>query len=74
MNKTLFVALFLLYGCATTETYWVKPGASSTEFYQDRGQCQAQAFGTPGMYTLQIALIFNGCMQGKGWHQEQAAR
>jgi hypothetical protein len=68
--RNLFV-LLLLAGCATTETVWVKHGASENEFYVDRGQCQAQAFGAPGMYTMQVALIFNSCMQGKGWYTEE---
>ena len=74
MNKTLLAALFLLYGCATTETYWVKPGASNSEFYQDRGQCQAQAFSYTPYLNTRTVMIFQSCMSGKGWYQEQAAR
>lgn len=35
------------------------------------GQCRAQAFGTPGAMQnlLQVAIVLNGCMQGKGWYQ-----
>ena len=65
MRTVLFV--LLLAGCATTERYWEKPGASSGEFEMDKGFCHAQAFGSPGMNTMQVALVFNGCMRGKGW-------
>lgn len=61
----------LLAACATTESVWVRPGAGQQEFYMDRGMCQAQAFGVPGGSTLQVALVFNSCMQGKGWHTEE---
>lgn len=64
----------LLTGCATTERVWVRPGATDQEFYMDRGQCQAQAFGTPGMYTFQVAMVFQSCMAGKGWHTEERPR
>lgn len=66
-----YLFVLLLAGCATTEDVWVQQGASDQQFYMDRGQCQAQAFGAPGMQALQVALIFNGCMQGKGWHTEE---
>lgn len=69
----IVLLVLLLAGCATTEHVWVKPGASDQDFYMDRGQCQAQAFGTPGMYTMQIALVFSACMQGKGWYTEERA-
>ena len=69
----IFLLLFWLVGCATTETQrvWVKPGASQQDFYMDSGQCKAQAFSAPGMPPLQVAIIYNTCMQGKGWYQEE---
>lgn len=65
------LVLMLLAGCATTERVWVKNGASEQDFYMDQGQCRAQAFGTPGMYTMQVALVYNSCMQGRGWYTEE---
>jgi hypothetical protein len=62
------ICLFVLAGCATTERYWEKPGASSSEFDMDRAQCQAQALSTAGMYMMQMALVLNACMRGKGWY------
>ena len=59
--------LGFLLGCATPKV-WQKQGASQQDFYTDSGQCRAQAFGAPGMYTMQVALIYNNCMQGKGWY------
>ena len=70
MRTALVAALGLvLAGCG--QMVWVKPGASNQDFYMDRGQCQAQAFGVPGASNLQIALVYNSCMQGKGWYQER---
>jgi hypothetical protein len=60
--------LCLLSSCATTETVWDKPNSSQQEFYRDSGQCKAQGFGATGMNMYQVTLIFNSCMQGKGWY------
>jgi hypothetical protein len=65
------LVLLTLCGCATTERVWVRQGATEQDFYVDRGQCQAQAFGAPGMYTMQVAMVFSSCMQGKGWYTEE---
>lgn len=63
------LVVLLLAGCASTERFWERPGASQQDFYMDRGQCQAQAFGAPyGPASLQAAMVFTGCMQGKGWY------
>ena len=59
----------LLAGCATKQTFWEKQGAGQNEFYEAQGQCQAQAFGVTGMNAMQVALVYNGCMRGKGWYQ-----
>lgn len=68
-------ALLVLTGCATTQTVWTKNGASQQEFYEARGQCQAQAFGlNPGASMMQVAIVFSGCMQGKGWYQTEVPR
>lgn len=73
MRMPLAIACAVLAGCATTETVWVKPGASQQDFYMDRGQCQAQAFGPGNVNLMQAAIIMSGCLQGKGWYQEQQA-
>jgi uncharacterized protein YceK len=92
--KTTLVAttLGLLAGCASTSSTtnsnqgaqyrWEKPGASDSDWNQDRGQCMAQGFAATGSnpaiasgfgnpaYTnimFQQAMIFASCMQGKGW-------
>lgn len=57
----------LLAGCATTEEVWDKPGSSEASFYADKGQCNAQAFSVSNPTLMQIAIIQNSCMQGKGW-------
>lgn len=67
MRSTLLLTLLALAGCATTEQVWDKPGAGNREFSMDQGQCQAQAFGTPFATNMQVALVYNSCMRGKGW-------
>lgn len=55
-----------LVGCATTEQVWV----GGSNFDMDQGQCHAQAFSVPGASAMQVALVYNSCMRGKGWHLE----
>lgn len=97
--KTALVAttLGLLAGCASTSSTtnsnqgaqyrWEKPGATDSDWYQDRGQCMSQGFsataGNPATATanigsqaygnllLQQGMIFASCMQGKGWMRVQ---
>lgn len=47
---------------------WYKAGASSQDFYQDDGQCKAQAFSVTGGNMMQVAIVHNSCMRGKGWY------
>ena len=61
------MALACLVGCATTENVWEKHGASDQAFNMEAGQCRAQAFSVPVASAMQIALVYNSCMQGKGW-------
>lgn len=69
MKNILLVSVILLAGCAPkTETFWEKSGASQQDFYQDKGQCDAQAFSVASGNLMQIAIVQNGCMRGKGWY------
>lgn len=68
--KKLIVALMFLVGCATNDKAWTKPGSTEQDFYIDTGQCRAQAYSVPGTPPMQLALIFESCMQGKGWYLE----
>lgn len=53
-----------LVACASDPApRWVGSGNLAV----DQGQCQAQAFSVPGASALQIGLVFNACMRGKGW-------
>ena len=72
MRKSTIAALSLaicagsLAGCATTEQVWV----GGSNFDVDQGQCHAQAFSVPGAPAMQVALVYNSCMRGKGWRLE----
>jgi len=63
-----FSLVLLLAACAADPApQWVKVGATGNDLAIDRGQCQAQAFAVPGATAMQIGLVFNSCMRGKGW-------
>jgi hypothetical protein len=73
-----YVVVLLAAGCATQpsppptaqpEWTWQKAGASPQEFGVDRGQCQAQAMGVPGLSYFQIAGVYIDCLNSKGWQQ-----
>lgn len=74
MRKTVFLIAIAaaLTACSTTKTVtvWVKPGSSQESFDMDKGQCDAQAFSVAGGNLMQVAIVQNGCMRGKGWHLE----
>jgi hypothetical protein len=70
--RSVILITILLAGCATQQYVWRKSGATQQDFYQDRGQCQAQAFQGGVGSLMQAAIIMNGCMQGKGWYQVPA--
>ena len=63
--------IFAIVGCSSimnkTEEYWEKPGASDRDFNVDRGQCNAQAFSVAGGNLMQMVIVQNSCLQGKGW-------
>ena len=75
MRKTVSAALcaFVLAGCATQQRMvWTRPGSTQQEFYMENGQCRAQAFSGTGVPLMQAVVIFESCMQGKGWYKVPA--
>lgn len=65
----------ILAGCATQPEYtWLKPGGSADEWNRDNGQCRAQAFSVPGVSLMQAVLVYEGCMQGKGYDRVAVRR
>lgn len=52
-------------GCAATQ--WAHPNGN--DFGVDSGQCQAQAYSA-GSGAAPRQLIYNSCMQGKGWQRQ----
>lgn len=65
--RMLFFSM-LLAGCASAP--WVKSGFNESDFAIDSGQCQSQAFSA-GAGSAPRQLIYNACMQGKGWEQRR---
>lgn len=70
LNKLvlLYVMLALVACAAKTQTFWEKQGASQQDFYMDQAQCNAQAFGISNGNYMQIAIVQNQCLRGKGWY------
>ena len=85
----VYAALALvLAGCATNMR-WVKPGATSADFDQDKVRCQYEAqlatanlptgYGISGAISsgveqgLRQAELLKLCMQTKGWSLQQVA-
>lgn len=64
-----YLVVLLLAGCATTEHVWDKPGASEQDWHMDRGACNAQAASHAPLGSVQWAVIFGSCMNGKGWQR-----
>lgn len=74
MKKAICLAV-LLGGCATTERVWMHSDNTEERYRVDRGQCLAQGSAAfQGPQSIQAAMIFNGCMQGKGWYQVEQPR
>ena len=69
--KPLILISLLLMGCAQQQNYWVKRGASGEDFEMDKGQCSAQAFSIPNATLMQIAIVQNQCLRGKGWNLQR---
>lgn len=69
MKQLTCMLAVLLSACATQpEQVWHKAGSSEQQFDMDKGQCNAQAFSIPGGSLMQIAIVQNSCMRGKGWN------
>ena len=66
----LLGACLILSGCASLlqpNWSWYRSGATTADFDMDMGQCRAQAFSIPNAPLIQIAIVQQNCMIGKGW-------
>jgi hypothetical protein len=61
-----FIILLAIPLCACARMTWTKADYTEEGLYQDRGQCQAQAFSAPNPNT--VGIVFNACMRGKDWY------
>lgn len=69
MKKLLLLAAVALVGCAAPKT-WSKDGSTERDFNMESNQCRAQAYSVPFAPPLRQTVIFEACMQGKGWTPE----
>jgi hypothetical protein len=66
----MLLACLLLIGCAQQPNFhWERGGSSDRDFYQDSGYCKAQAFSVSSGLIMQIAIVYTGCMEGRGWQR-----
>ena len=69
MKKLLgIVAVGMLLAACANKPVWYRDGATQQDFYMDQGQCKAQGFSVASGNLVQAAMVFNSCMQGKGWY------
>lgn len=71
----LFAAAVALAGCAQ-DVVWVKPDATEQDLARDSDGCRSQAYASQGMTSdaQRMLVIYQSCMEGKGWHREQAPK
>jgi hypothetical protein len=69
VRLALSLAALVLAGCVTNEPKWVwdHPSSNEQQFRMDEGQCKAQAFQMPGSSLQRSVIVFDSCMQGKGY-------
>lgn len=69
-TKTVVVFLaILLSSCASMRMQWEKPGATASDFEQDKQQCIYEVqLHNPNMFLEAIPLI-SQCMRAKGYVQ-----
>lgn len=67
LRANILVFALSLTACANQKV-WQKDGATQQDFYMDQGQCKAQGFSVASGNLVQAAIVFNSCMQGKGWY------
>jgi hypothetical protein len=70
MRKVLLLAITAAFGGCAAMGHgwsWYKDGATQQDFEMDQGQCKAQAFSVPNASMLQVGLVIQNCMIGKGW-------
>ena len=62
------VALLLLGACEPNEKIIsYRDGATEDAFHQEQRQCNSQAFYSARGDLLTFVLVYNFCMEAKGW-------
>lgn len=74
MKTSAITLVVLLAGCAAQpqQWRWYKAGADQAQYEMDHGQCTAQAFSVASGNLMQIAIVQNSCLRGKGWQRVPA--
>ena len=72
---TLFAAAVTLAACAQ-DVVWKKPGASDEDFKRDSEGCRSQAYAAQGMTSdpQRALIVYQSCMESKGWRREEAPK
>ncbi|WLA02774.1 hypothetical protein [Xanthomonas translucens] len=79
MKSVIAVGVVLLSGCAANLVF-TKPGATATDFQQDKSACEYEAMKYAGGYDPSLGAVGQGidmamrrneltraCLQQKGW-------
>ena len=70
-----FISILALAACAQ-DVVWTKPDATEQDLARDSEGCRSQAYASHGMTTdaQRQLVIYQSCMESKGWRREQAPK
>jgi len=74
LNKLLLplTVCLTLSGCAATEYYFGKEGASADDFQRDKTACDDEAFTASNVFGGKYVEMRNACLLKKGWKEMPA--
>ena len=72
---TLFAAAVALAACSQ-DVVWTKAGATEQDLASDSEGCRSQAYAAQGMTNdaQRMLIMYQSCMEEKGWRREQAPK
>ena len=72
---TMLATTVAVAACAQ-DVVWKKSGASDQDFARDSDGCRSQAYAAQGMTSdpQRALIVYQSCMESKGWSREQAPK
>ena len=77
MRTLIPCAILVALAACAQEVVWQKPGATERDLAQDADGCRARAFagqGAMGGNAQQSAIVYETCMESKGWSRVSAKK